>query len=299
MVMPSTITHVRRSLNKTLGLFLDSQDIMNELLKEFEPDVAKDFINIYVNQYDENNKRVKDGKKINIVTTVPQEVVDLDNTILVDMGGGRESEEGHSIGNIINTYDYDGADTASTEHTTLTYNSEEEYAMVKSAKPIGDLLDIEEIFLEESQISYIDNKTIRLDIPYEQAYELGIIGNPLDVTLKYMPSTGNDYYGVVRGYDVTETVRLVIMSKNLNTLRILDMLVKASLIIMRSMNKESETYKLAEAEYFDTAPLSEAELPGLPGRVFGRQVEITYTVTYGMDQKVTKFLSSIDTNLLK
>lgn len=296
MVMPSTVAHVRKSLTKTLGVLLDSESVMVELLKEFEPEVAKDFITTYVNQYDDNGNRIKDGKQIKLTTTVPQEQTDLDNLFLIDMGAGHEDTESQSLGNVIGQYDYDGLATAKTERLQVVYNTNDEEAILKTSSQIGELVDIVEMSLVRDQIKVTGN-IIKLDIPYEEAYELGIIGTPLDVTVKYMPATSNDYFGVVKGFEVDETVRIVMMSRNLDTLRVMDTLMKASLILMRGFDKESETYKLATAEYFDTAPVSENELPGLPSRVFGRQVEITYKVTYGMDSKVTKMLKSFDLHL--
>lgn len=296
MVMPSTVAHVRKSLTKTLGVLLDSESVMVELLKEFEPEVAKDFITTYVNQYDDNGNRIKDGKQIKLTTTVPQEQTDLDNLFLIDMGAGHEDTESQSLGNVIGQYDYDGLATAKTERLQVVYNTNDEEAILKTSSQIGELVDIVEMSLVRDQIKVTGN-IIKLDIPYEEAYELGLIGTPLDVTVKYMPATSNDYFGVVKGFEVDETVRIVMMSRNLDTLRVMDTLMKASLILMRGFDKESETYKLATAEYFDTAPVSENELPGLPSRVFGRQVEINYKVTYGMDSKVTKMLKSFDLHL--
>lgn len=296
MVMPSTVAHVRKSLTKTLGVLLDSEAVMVELLKEFEPGVAKDFITTYVNQYDEQGNRIKDGKQIKLTTSVPQEQADLDNLFLIDMGAGHEDQDLQSLGNVIGQYDYDGLATAKTEKLILNYNTNEESAVIETSNKIGELVDILELDLVRDQIKVAGNQ-ITIDMPYEEAYELGLIGTPLEITVKYMPVTGNDFFGVVKGYEVSETVRIVMMSRNLDTLRVMDILLKASLILMRGFDKESETYKLASAEYFDTAPVSDNELPGLPSRIFGRQVEITYKVTYGMDSKVTKILKSFDLHL--
>lgn len=296
MVMPSTVAHVRKSLTKTLGVLLDSEAVMVELLKEFEPGVAKDFITTYVNQYDEQGNRIKDGKQIKLTTSVPQEQADLDNLFLIDMGAGHEDQDLQSLGNVVGQYDYDGLATAKTEKLILNYNTNEESAVIETSNKIGELVDILELDLVRDQIKVAGNQ-ITIDMPYEEAYELGLIGTPLDITVKYMPVTGNDFFGVVKGYEVSETVRIVMMSRNLDTLRVMDILLKASLILMRGFDKESETYKLASAEYFDTAPVSDNELPGLPSRIFGRQVEITYKVTYGMDSKVTKILKSFDLHL--
>lgn len=296
MVMPSTVAHVRKSLTKTLGVLLDSETVMAELLKEFEPEVAKDFITTYVNQYDEQGNRIKDGKQIKLTTSVPQEQADLDNLFLIDMGAGHEDQDLQSLGNVIGQYDYDGLSTAKTEKLILKYDTDKEEAIVETTNSIGELVDILELELVRDQIK-LSGKQITIDMPYEEAYELGLIGSPLDITVKYMPATGNDFFGVVKGYEVSETVRIVMMSRNLDTLRAMDILLKASLILMRGFDKENETYKLASAEYFDTAPVSDNELPGLPSRIFGRQVEITYKVTYGMDSKVTKILKSFDLHL--
>lgn len=296
MVMPSTVAHVRKSLTKTLGVLLDSETVMVELLKEFEPEVAKDFITTYVNQYDEQGNRIKDGKQIKLTTSVPQEQTDLDNLFLIDMGAGHEDQDLQSLGNVIGQYDYDGLATAKTEKLVLNYDTDKEEAIVNATNDIGELVDILELELIRDQIK-VAGKQITIDIPYEEAYALGLIGAPLEITVKYMPATGSDFFGVVKGYEVSETVRIVMMSRNLDTLRAMDILLKASLILMRGFDKENETYKLASAEYFDTAPVSDNELPGLPSRIFGRQVEITYKVTYGMDSKVTKILKSFDLHL--
>lgn len=103
--MPSSVAHVRRSLKKTLSILLDKEEIMSELLKEYEPEIAKDFIKTYVNLY-QDGKRIKDGKEMNVITTLPQESVDLDATFFIDMGEGSEDEQ--AIGNLINVYENDG-----------------------------------------------------------------------------------------------------------------------------------------------------------------------------------------------
>lgn len=295
MVMPSTVSHVRKSLEKTLKLILGDQKVVAELLKEYEPDVAKDFINTYVTLKDDEGNKIKDAKKFEIRTTVPQEVTEMDNTFLIDMGEGSESATSGGIGNVVNTYDYDGKDSAKYEKLEAVYDAETETITLETSNGIGELIDIEEMDLIRDQIKVKGNNII-ISIPYYEAKDLNLIGNPLQVTVKYMPSTGNDFVGIIRGYDVTENVRVVMMSKNLDTLRIMDTLLKASLIIMRSFDKEDETYKLAKASYSDTAPVVD-EVPSMPYKIFGREARIQYTVTYGLDEATTKFLSSIDIHL--
>lgn len=292
MVMPSSVAHVRRSLIKTLGILLDSQSIMSELLKEYEPEIAKDFIKTYVNLYDENNKRIKDGKQIKVTTTLPQETVDLDATFFVDMGAGTEQKQ--MIGNLINSYDTDGDGTAIVERLKPELNIEEGTVKLHTKQLIGELIDLEEFDVPRDAIE-VTGKDIILTLGSVNIFNFGLANDPdFLVTIKYMPKTAKDTFGTVRGYNVNEDVRVVMMSNNLNTLRVMDTLMKASLILMRNFDKEQETYTLGTATYSENSPIDEGTLPNLPNPIYGRQVDINYTVTYGIDNRVTKVLREIN-----
>ena len=136
MVMPSSVAHVRRSLKKTLSILLDKEEIMSELLKEYEPEIAKDFIKTYVNLY-QDGKRIKDGKEMNVITTLPQESVDLDATFFIDMGEGSEDEQ--AIGNLINVYENDGDGTANIERLTPVIDTAAGTVVLTTSALIGDL----------------------------------------------------------------------------------------------------------------------------------------------------------------
>lgn len=288
--MPSSVAHVRRSLKKTLSILLDKEEIMSELLKEYEPEIAKDFIKTYVNLY-KDGKRIKDGKEMNVITTLPQESVDLDATFFIDMGEGSEDEQ--AIGNLINVYENDGDGTANIERLTPVIDTAAGTVVLTTSALIGDLIDIKEFDIPRDNIT-VENKTITLLLGAQNIYNFGLLDDDFIVTVKYMPKTDKETFGTVRGYNVTEDVRVIMMSYNLNTLRIMDTLMKASLILMRNFDKEQETYALANASYSGNSPIDQDTLPNLPYPIYGRQVDITYHVTYGIDNRTTQILKDIN-----
>lgn len=288
--MPSSVAHVRRSLKKTLSILLDKEEIMSELLKEYEPEIAKDFIKTYVNLY-KDGKRIKDGKEMNVITTLPQESVDLDATFFIDMGEGSEDEQ--AIGNLINVYENDGDGTANIERLTPVIDTAAGTVMITTSALIGDLIDIKEFDIPRDNITVEDN-TITLLLGAQNIYNFGLLDDDFIATVKYMPKTDKETFGTVRGYNVTEDVRVIMMSSNLNTLRIMDTLMKASLILMRNFDKEQETYALANASYSGNSPIDQDTLPNLPYPIYGRQVDITYHVTYGIDNRTTQILKDIN-----
>lgn len=290
MVMPSSVAHVRRSLKKTLSILLDKEEIMSELLKEYEPEIAKDFIKTYVNLY-KDGKRIKDGKEMNVITTLPQESVDLDATFFIDMGEGSEDEQ--AIGNLINVYENDGDGTANIEQLTPVIDTAAGTVVLTTSALIGDLIDIKEFDIPRDNIT-IEDKKITLLLGAQNIYNFGLLDEDFIVTVKYMPMTDKETFGTVRGYNVTEDVRVIMMSSNLNTLRIMDTLMKASLILMRNFDKEQETYALANASYSGNSPIDQDTLPNLPYPIYGRQVDITYHVTYGIDNRTTQILKDIN-----
>lgn len=282
-MFPSTTTHVRQQLDEKLKILLDSSYIINVLLKEFEPDVVESFINKYVATYDDKGTRTKDGNPIKVITNYPQEFPDGGVTIFVGMGDGKQSNS--SIGQVEGDFIHDNGDPV---REIVHFNSfdNDSFTLKLSNEVVQGSVTFRNMTIDDSLISYSDTDhtevIIGLSLEERQALNLS---SETEFDISYIPlESERRLVGQSLGFTSQEVVQVVIMSANMDTLRIVDALVKASFILMRSDDEEqSGGYSLGTLEYGAIAPVEGIDTT--PNIIFGREIDVTYTVSYGMQNK--------------
>lgn len=283
MVMPSTVNHVQSELSRVLKRVLDSPKLMAELLKEENPETAAAFINTYTNVY-KGDKKIKDGKEIPVMTNYPQSLEA--NKTMIFVGNGKGHEENTSIGQHEGDINFN-SDGITTERIQVKIVDGKATFSTKSN--IGELLNIVELGISANHTTIKDN-TITLELFPRELRELGISEDQL-YTIKYERSLG-DKFGIASGFTAYESVNVVIISENLDTLRLLDLVVKAVVIILRSSKEEQSIYQMDTISYSPVVPTD--DIPNVESAIFTREVEINYRVSYGVDSIVTDFLETVD-----
>lgn len=282
-MFPSTTTHVRQQLDEKLKILLDSSYIINVLLKEFEPDVVESFINKYVATYDDKGTRTKDGNPIKVITNYPQELPDGGVTIFIGMGDGKQSNS--SIGQVEGEFTHDNGDPVR-EIVHFDSFDNDSFTLKLSNEVVQGSVTFRNMTIDDNLISYADTDhtkvIIRLALEERQALNLS---SETEFDISYIPlESERRLVGQSLGFTSQEVVQVVIMSANMDTLRIVDALVKASFILMRSDDEEqSGGYSLGTLEYGAIAPVEGIDTT--PNIIFGREIDVTYTVSYGMQNK--------------
>lgn len=293
-MISNSVSHVRKELTKKLDAFLDDSYIINVVLSEIEQDVVTSFINKYVDKYentaDGKEQRIKDGTDIPVLTNFPQTINDSSYPfIYIGMGDGKEDI--HSIGTSSSGYD-NTTDSMVHEHSSLTRVDNTTLGISIQEEPDLDSVSIPNFSYGNAGISYDSSKgLLKLtglykpmldDINYEEDH----------LYVNYTPLISNargNSYGIV----VDESVSILIVSNNMDEIRILDSIIKASLIIMRNDDKEMTKYSLASTAYGAPAPL-EGFATSEPSMIFGREILVNYKVDYTMDKNVVQNIKSVN-----
>lgn len=288
-MIPSVVTHVREKISSHLEDLLDNSYIINVLLKEYESDVSKSFIDTYVNQYtydsSGNPKRVKDGEDILVTTNYPEDMATQKSPlILVGLGEGRETTT--SLG--LSEGDYTYTSTGYFRES-IPAKLTEEGVVLTTSNAIGGSVEINTMSIDDKYVSFNDN-IVTIDISKESLNNLGISeGTPIDVSYEVLE---NSNYGSSQGFFSEETVQVVVISNNLDTIRILDSLLKVITILMKQEDNEKTTYQLGTIAYSAVSPV-DSSVPVTPNILFGRQIDITYTVSYWLDKRSKQYISKL------
>lgn len=296
-MFPSTTTHVRKQLDEKLKLLLNSSYIINVLLKEFEPEIVQAFSERYIAEYNEQGERIKDGRDITVTTNYPQEDFTKEALqIYIGMGEGQQINT--SIGQIEGEY-YENSSETIRQEVTIEDPTLDDFTLALDKEPVPGSLSFRNMDIDDSIITYVSGETkVKVALSQEVRRLLGITDNTV-FDLTYQPYASKEKsVGQALGFTSEETVQLVIMSSNMDIVRIADALVKASLILMRSESEEqSGGYSLGKIQYAPIAPIE--GLPTTPNLVFGRQIDITYTVSYAMQKTNLQEIKNISIGSMK
>jgi len=282
--MPSSVNHVQSELSRMLSRVLDSPKLVAELLKEEDKETAEAFINTYVNTYNKEGKRTKDGKNISVITNFPQTLEA--NTTLIFVGNGSGEEINTSVGQVEGEFTFN-SNGITTEKVKPTIKGTEIKFELSSG--IGELQNIVELDVDLDNI-IVDKNTVTINLPIHVIETLGISENQV-YTIRYEQSLG-DTFGTVRGFTALEVVQVVPISHNLDTIRLLDTIIKAVLIMLRSTKEETSIYQMSDISYSAIQP--QESIPGVENIMFGRQIDIKYQVSYGVDNVVLDFLKEVE-----
>lgn len=293
-MIPNLVSHVRNELDAKIKSILGQSYIIREVLGDVENDVATSFIDKYADVFDQNTgERTKDGLGIKVLTNYPQDIQPDSLFILVGMGSGQES-----IGNLgMSTSGYTQDSSGIIKETGLLIskgNGPTEIKVKLTSVPDEGSIVIPSI--SGANISYNkDTSYLYVDLPKPVYDSLDFsVNNTLQVN--YSSVTGNGK-GMGYGFIIDESVSILIVSNNLDDIRLTDTLIKAALILMRMSSKEFTKYSIGKISYSAPVPLQEVA-PSTPNIIFGREIDVSYSVDYSLNYKNTQVLNKAEVDVL-
>ncbi|AGY48479.1 hypothetical protein Spock_79 [Bacillus phage Spock] len=287
-MLSSIDTYLHTQIETTLGNLLTNRYIIEELLKEVQPNVREAFIKAYV--YDE--KRNPAPPEIPIVYTMPQDKQMLRGAIYI---GLREGEESHtSIGNQESTYGAPSRGLLS-EQSAVKVDQTNGKMYLEVSKPIAEVDSVTGITFSKGELEYKGN---RMYFDYNEVLE-----NLEPFTVWYEAESENPArkgeFGVRSGFTTTEYYSILVLSTNMNTVRCLDLLLKAVLIYMRSTAEEHTNNLLQGVKFgqIDEIPVGENAGGGAKAEtLYGRETIIKYVTSYSLDVPIENMIKELQIN---
>lgn len=278
-MIPSVDTYLYNEIESKLQIILSNRYIIEEILKGVQDNIAQNFINTYTG----------DGsREIPIVYTMPQDKQTQRGAIYIGLREGEESNP--SIGNMEATYDFKEGGV-NKEEAIIQVTPENDRLYLEVSKPIGELLNVENLVFSREDNVEVEGNRIYF------SYDPDLVGlGPFNVN--YVDTLGAEA-GTRQGFTTTEQYSVLVVSTNMDTVRCLDLLVKAILVMMRS-NAEEQTNHLLQNLHFgqiqamDTGRVSG---DGVPELLYGRETIVTYRVSYNLDAPLLQTLENIIVNV--
>lgn len=215
---------------------------------------------------------------------MPQEKVNQQGAIYI---GLREGQESHpSMGNLEGTYEF--KETGLRKELSEVKAEGEERLFLEVSEKIGELVSVENLSFSAS-----DNVTIEDNRIYF-AYDPTLLG--MRFYVNYEGTTGSNEQGLEKGFTTTEHYSVLVISTNMDTVRCLDLIVKALLIMMRENAEEKNSHLLqrlqfGQIEEIDTGRQSADGTK--PELLYGRETIVTYNVSYSLDFRIMDRLKEI------
>ncbi|QZA70342.1 hypothetical protein 278BB001_191 [Bacillus phage 278BB001] len=281
MALPSIDTYLYKEIADKLEIILSNRYIIEEILKEIQPEVSASFIERYT-----GDRRLE----IPIVYTMPQDKQSQRGAIYIGLREGQESQP--SLGNMEDTYDFKEGNLHKEESVVAATESDEpgnRRLYLEVSEPIGDLYNVEGLEFARS-----DNKTIEGNRIYFK-YDPSLIGLPFIVN--YVAKRG-DEEGLKKGFTALEHYSVLVVSTNMDTVRCLDLIVKAILIMMRSNAEEHSNQLLQKLQFgqIEEIPLGASD-GATPELLYGREAIVSYTTSYNLDTPMLNMLKEININV--
>lgn len=272
-MLPSIDTYLHGEIEDKLKIIQSSCYIMGEILKDIQPEVARNFIRTYCGDK---------GREIPIVYTMPQEKMQLQGSIYIGLRQG--AEEHQSIGNIEETYFFK-EDGAIRENAIVQVSEDNTRLCFDLSKEIGELINVEGLAFSDS-----DNVTIEDGKLYFR-YDPNLIGTTFAVHYTAVADSDNedvdtDEQGLKKGFSTIENYSILALSTNMDTVRCIDLILKAILIMMRDNPNEKGNYLLQRLQFgqideVDTEVGNNSD--ARPMILYGRETIVTYTTSYSLD----------------
>jgi hypothetical protein len=276
-MIPSIDSYLYNEIESKMQIILSNRYIIEEILKEVQPSVSANFINAYTGTT---------SREIPIVYTMPQDKETQKGAIYIGLREGQESAP--SIGFIEGTYDFKQGGL----HKDPSYiyeTPEQDRLYLEVGYPIGDLLNIENLILTESDSPEVEGNRIYF------RHDGDLVGlGPFNVN--YVETQG-DEQGLNKGFTATEHYSVLAISNNMDTVRCLDLMIKSILILMRSNPEELnylllQSLKFGQVEEINVGTTSD----GVPELLYGRETIVTYEVSYSLDAPLLKSFDEIKLN---
>lgn len=259
-MVPSIDTYIYKEISSRLSVILKNCYIIDTVLKDMDFTAKDNFKKAFCGESPKH--------AVDLSYEYPATKEQVVARIVVQLGDG--SEELKSLGGIEGDYG----------------NREGEYKAVKTvATKEGDRLyfqvpDTIGVFQSLSSIEFAEDDDVkiegnRLSFNYDPAIE-GLVS-----TMYYTstPDTTVENFGTVKGFTARENVSIVGVSTNIDTARCLDLIVKVILITMRDNLQEQSYYGLQTLTFGALTALD----TGLDLNLYGRPVNISFLVSYGVD----------------
>jgi hypothetical protein len=275
-MLPSLDTYLYNEIETKLKIILSNRYIIEEILKGLQPKIAENFIRAYTGE---------SCREIPIVYTMSQVKENLQGAIFISLREGKETHP--SIGNLEGSYEYKNGQLRE-EEVLITSTPEKDRLYFEVSKPIGELLNVAGMTFAAS-----DNLTIegnRIYFNYDSDLEgLG------SFQVYYMEYLG-DEVGLMKGFTATEHYSILVVSTNMDTVRCLDLIIKAILILMRS-NPEENTNNLLQEVQFGQVEEMNVGTDVTPELLYGRETIVCYRVSYSLDAPTLGVLEKILLNI--
>ncbi|AOZ61713.1 hypothetical protein BJ4_90 [Bacillus phage BJ4] len=281
-MLPSIDTYIKGEIERTLGMLLGNRYIIEELLKEVQDSVRNKFIKAYV--YDEYLQTAP--KEIPIVYTMPQTKQQMQGTIYISL---REGEESHtSLNNLESTYDNPEVRMRSKVCDVKILSDERMYFEVDY--PVASMESVSNVtFTDKDNIVCEGN---RIYFNYSPDLE-GLGGFTVWYNEASIKANRVGEFGVRSGFTSTEHYSILVISTNMDTVRCLDLLLKAVLIYMRSKPEEQTNHLLQGIRYGQMEELNSKDGAETPEILYGRETIVTYTTSYSLDVPILEKIENI------
>jgi hypothetical protein len=262
-MLPSIDTYLYGQIEEKLGIILSNRYIIEEILKGIQRSIRDNFIRAYTGD---------NCREIPIVYTMPQDKESQRGAIYIGLREGQESAP--SLGNLEGTYDFKEEGF----HKDLAIVEAEEgneRCFLEVELPIGDLNNIEGL-----QFSRNDNVEVEANRIYFK-YDPELVG--LEFTVNYVAQTPvGEEVGLKKGFTSTEHYSILVVSTNMDTVRCLDLIVKAILILMRGNAEENTNFLLQKLQFGQIEEI-DVGTETTPELLYGRESIVTYTASYSLD----------------
>jgi hypothetical protein len=267
-MIPSIDTYLQQEIKSKLEIILSNRYIIEEILNGIQPEVANNFINSYTG--------TNPTKEIPIVYSLPQDKTTQQGAIYIGLRDGEESFP--SMGNIEGMYDFKEGDQLS-ESLTIKANADNTLCYFQTSQQIGELINILGIQFASSDNLAISGNQIQF------TYADYLVGQTF--TVIYVSSNGAGI-GYKKGFTATEHYSVLAVSTNMDTVRCLDSIIKAILILMRDNPQDHRNNLLQRIHFGQIEEINTGKgAEGNPEILYGRETIVSYVVSYSLEAPIT------------
>ena len=287
-MIPSVDTYLRKEIEEKLRIILSNRYIIEEILKDIEPDIVDNFINAYFGDK---------GRDIPVLYTLPQEKVTQQGSIYIGLREGAETL--NSVGNLEDIYSFKETGSIK-EESVVELDTSTGRLYLEVNHTIGELINVENLMFSRSDNVEVDGKRIYF------AYSEGLQGYKFYVNyIRTLSSkeeeergVSADEQGLQKGFSATESYSIVSLSTNMDTVRCIDTILKAILVMMRENPDEQHERLLQRLQFgqLEAVDIDGNGGRGVPELLYGREIIVTYTVSYSLD---VPFLNKLEEIIIK
>ena len=264
-MLPSIDTYLYEEIESKLQIILSNRYIIEEILKGVQPDVAANFMKAYTGDT---------AREIPIVYTMPQTKETQRGAIYIGLREGEEDRT--SLGDLEGTYEHKD-DGLKRELITIQHDEQTNTCFFEVEFPIASKNSVR---VEGISFAKSDNLTVdktRVDFKYDPFF--------LGEYWVHYEATAGDEIGLKKGFTATEHYSILVVSTNMNTVRCLDLIIKAILILMRSNPEENSSFLLQKLQFgqIEEIPIGTEANPEI---LYGRESIVSYVTSYSLDAPI-------------